>query len=232
MRVSKKLLAAAFLGLFSLQASAVMLSYALSDKDPGAQFPPDYGLRLDGLFDGDSDREWTFGFVDVVMDIDTTLDTVHIHGSLVGGEDVGGVWATEYDWALDFLYTDVIVGEDGFWHAPDTMGINPTNFGTLTFLSGPPDDDVDGIAGSDTGKTIGLADYRGGDFFLHADKGPYVSAWLAHTVGFDATEYERTGSCCQDFGFKATPIPEPTTLAIFGLGLVGLGYSRRRKSVV
>ena len=50
---SKFLCGAAFVALAS-HASAQVITYDLSNKDKGAVANPDYGLRLDGLMDGNS----------------------------------------------------------------------------------------------------------------------------------------------------------------------------------
>lgn len=227
-------------------ANAAIISYNLSDKDPGAQNPPDYGLRLDGLF-GEESSIWTFSFdsTDVRMDVDTVLGTAHIYGEVIGAKDVGTEWdpVTGYSWYLDFTYTDITITDPvtGFWHAADDNGatnnINLANKGSLQLLS---DADVDGAYGgndgSDQGEYIAFADYKGGDFFLHGTKGPYVSAWLANTSGFvpDAdnlalNDYNRFGACCKDFGFKASNVPEPAPLLLFGTALLGLRLVKRTK---
>ena len=221
--------------LFASSANADIITYSLSDKGFGMQNPPDYGVRLDDLF-GVPDSEWTFSFnsTDVQMVIDTTLATAHIFGDVIGGENVGIAWGTVYDWNLDFTYTDITIIDPatGYWHAADVgmpTHINLLNIGTLTLLSPA---NVDGVAGLDNGKSVALADYMSGDFFLHPIKGPYVSAWLASTPGFYAgadPPYEVSG-CCKDFGFKATRVPEPHTLSLFGVGLLGLGFMRRKRA--
>ena len=92
-----------------------------------------------------------------------------------------------YLWYLDFMYTDITIDDHttGHWTAANdnsgTDNINVLNSGWLKLLS---DANVDGVAGSDQGRFVALADYHGGAFFLHDPKGPYVSAWLASTPGF------------------------------------------------
>ncbi|MFB3087352.1 MAG: PEP-CTERM sorting domain-containing protein [Acidiferrobacterales bacterium] len=227
---------------FASSTNAAIITYNLSDKDPGAQNPPDYGLRIDGLF-GVEISIWTFSFdsTDVKMVIDTSAQTAHIFGNVIGGKDVGTSWGTEYSWYLDFMYTDIMITDTttGYWHAVDVGGdhINLSNSGTLELLS---DEDVDGVYGgdgSDKGEFIAFADYKGGDFFLSGSKGPYVSAWLANTSGFVddpssvvLADYNRFGACCKDFGFKATQVPEPGTLGLLGAGLLGLAFARRKKA--
>ena len=96
------------------------------------------------------------------------------------------------------------------------------------------------INGSDLGRFIALGDYHGGSFVASAGpnpKGPYVSAWLESTDGFIDSNtnlagetYVRPngGNCCMDFGFRAEPVPEPSSLLILVMGLLGLGLVERR----
>ena len=229
---------------FASSANADIITYSLSDKNLGAEALPDYLLRVDGLF-GVESSIWTFSSdsTDVKMVIDTDLATAHIFGDVIGAKDVGAVWdpAAGYSWSLDFLYTDITITDPttGYWTAPvlPASHINLFNTGSLQLLS---DADVDGaieVPMSDKDEYIALADYHGGAFFLHDPKGPYVSAWLASTSGFvpslpglGVDDYTRFGSCCKDFGFRATRVPEPSTLTLLGAGVVGLGFMRRKRA--
>ncbi|MFT7460271.1 MAG: hypothetical protein ACI909_002959 [Planctomycetota bacterium] len=237
--------------------SAQIITYNLSDKAYGGIYAPDYGLRLDDLFGTSSDESnWTFSFeapgASVQMDVDTGLDTVRIHGTVFGGRDIGTEWDSDTTafWTLDFLYDndDLIVYDDGYWDMPE-LGEEPENFGWLQLIGSDlmgTGIDLDENAGSDNGKYIALGDYHGGSFEPlggPAPAGPYVSAWLQSTDGF--VEFENplddvqeaafvrpnNGECCMDFGFRATQVPEPSTMLILGTGLAALGL-RRRKQVV
>ncbi len=221
-------------------ASAAIISYNLSDKAPGGLADPDYGLRLDDLFTTPTDSNWTFSFTssgaNVQMDVDTVAMTARIFGTVFGGRDGGSDWVsgTTASWEIDFLYSDgMTVASDGYW----AVDYNANNFGWLKLLD---DVDLDGDSGSDKDKYIALADYHGGSFVANggpAPSGPFVSAWLESTDGFIASNTNLSGetyvrpnndACCKDFGFRAARVPEPASLFIMGIGLLGLAGSRRR----
>lgn len=76
---------------FGSTAHAVIITYDLSDKQFGAKDPPDYGLRIDDLFDV-AGSNWTFSFktTNVQMIINTDgAGRVQIVGQVRGGLDPG-----------------------------------------------------------------------------------------------------------------------------------------------
>ena len=226
--------------ILATPASAAIITYDLSDKGFGALNAPDYGLRLDDLFGGNNNWTWSFDDpgTDMKMRIDTVNSTVDIFGTVYGGRDVGSNWdpATAGYWYLDFTYDHNVTITDataGYW----SVAYNANNYGSLQLLDNL---DIDGIAGSDQNKYIAIGDYHGGSFVGNggpSPSGPYVSAWLESTDGFILNNnnlanenYTRPngGACCMDFGFRAHDVPEPTTVLLMGLGLLGLTQRRRK----
>src|SRR5262249_35780832 len=60
----------------------------------------------------------------------------------------------------------------------------------------------------------------------------FKSAPAGGNWGFNDLKQPRIGGLCTLVGATCTPIPEPGTIAMFGLGLLGLGLvkARRRRS--
>lgn len=115
---------AVFVCLFVLVASRPAFGgsitngvYDLSSHLDGGVRPPVYGLRLDGLLDGNSNTEVTFDFNDIssnmlmAVNYSTTLSdsTIRIFGDSWGGEDdaVNGVYITPEVYHIDVTYTHV-----------------------------------------------------------------------------------------------------------------------------
>jgi hypothetical protein len=78
--------------------------------------------------------------------------------------------------------------------------------------------EYDGFTSAFTAEALGLAAGTHTMTFAIADAGDYI---------YDSAIFVQAGS----FSDKPTELPEPGTLALLGIGLVGLGLTRRRKKV-
>ncbi len=215
-----RLLALTFLGLFSIHAHAGIFVFDLENSVEGGERPPNYGLRLDGLYSGAANDIYTFGFVDVTMTVDSDAGTAAITGSMIGGTEGDGE-ARDTDWFLDFLYTGLNVdATDGSWEfqaGADGAG------------------NVENLASNDI---FGLVEFMGSDGWgpkgdggpCRTNDGPWCgNGWVNHSItpGGDASTAPHLSA--SDFLYTGTPVPAPSVLALFGLGLLGLGVARRRR---
>ncbi len=209
MHLKQKALAAAFIasaGLSPLTHAALMSYTGTGGNVPGP------GVETSGLFS----NSITVADAGVVNGVSITLnDFSHTW--------IGDIFATlVFDDGTNPAVSMILFGTDG----TVTVGSNNDADGTYTFATGGAtgfedhaDDPIPSGTYAPLGSfsvfnnlsaagmwTLNLDDQSGGD-------SGFLESW---TLNIDVGD--------------AAPIPAPATLALFGLGLAGLGWSRRKKS--
>jgi hypothetical protein len=221
-------------------AHATTYQYHLLDHPDGLAVPPPYGIRFDGMeyyttgAGGQKDL-WTFSFdqgpASVMGVLDTALGTFRIFGTVWGGlhndPDIRGRLA------IDFTYTGLnnVKIVDGH---PSFVMYAPQGSGSFTFL--------DDVASFTAGHELAFSAWRpdtGGYSFRFRPDGYRLSCpddtacespvgW--GRLGLHEPDGSITYAAYRGWLFTSVPVPEPSALAVFGLGLFGLGLMRRRLS--
>ncbi len=214
-------------------AHAESFTYILGNHPDGSANPPAYGLRLDGLFDGDQDTTVTFDFEygtsAMYLTYDSTAGTVHIYGTVYGGEDSGtGYSGTPTYYEVDFLYSANVSNVDGSFDGTGDEKLKVTaedhtlNVGTIKRISDGETWDLEDEQGSHTYsfKFNNTDDHRLPSSLQN--KGVFVGwGWLNHSG--QSHLYD------SDWLFTATPVPEPGTFLLMGMSLVGAAAVVRRR---
>jgi hypothetical protein len=187
---------------------------------------------------------------------DTTGATASAaHDGPYGLEATSGCWAYRDDAAVTVSQGDTISAWINFNDTADArayFGFGASDLGTLSFVLAPNTGDIRfqenqgyGFTELDTSAQTFLADTwylaeviwgLGGSLTgnLYASDG----ITLLNSVTSASTLYSTGGIAFRGFGgvkafdsISTVGVPEPGTLALFGLGLLGLGMTRRRKKI-
>ena len=140
--------------------------------------------------------------------------------SLGGGLTIGNFSSAAYSGALSHATNDQHF--DGFGFVSDVAATTGPSAGSASAVSALSFDISKGASITDVEQLVNLANPAGGD-------GPalfIVDAINRNTSGPGAGN---TGLIAANGVFIPSLVPEPGTLALLGLGLVGLGFSGRRK---
>lgn len=217
MRTHKLLLLTLGLSL-CLPGAAQALSegtFRLGNHRDGNVRDPLYGLRLDGLFDGDRSTIVTFDFEGadgMFLDYSRASGgTLRIHGEAVGGVDGGSAHVNPELFEIDFLYTG----------ATDVTGgalASDLGSGSITRLSDSMTWNLEAYAGNhDHAFSLALG-HRG-------NPGYSGFGWLNHAPVDESMRRLPSSDWLFEVG---QPIPEPGAAMLFGAGLLVVSRMGRR----
>lgn len=218
---------AALLGLTTLSAHAVLITNETGDAGntiPTAQILADGTTSVFGEIATNQDTDlfrFTLAaaetFTIEVLEIDAALDmNLLLFNSLGQGlaaddDNSSGCTQVTAVGGFDSCLTLMLAAGDYFF------GIGDNNIGAFAtfadFLAGSDFIDNDSeILATPTTETLGLIGPEFGPTIVSGDVGRYRVNFSQAVVG------------------PVAAVPEPTTLALMGLGLAGLGYRRKRKT--
>jgi len=224
MKTSVVLSALALTAVAANAATIVSGTYALANHPDGNAQPPQYGLRLDELYNATGSHDiYTFDFnhasSNMKMDVNLVANTIRIYGTTYGGRDIGGGYAVDLDagaYTIDFLYNvgvSGVPGDDDVW----ANAASASNFGTITTARG----DVIRLEDKSDGNYLFRLGDENNDAGHRGFAGISGWGWLTHGPAGSAHVN------ASDWLFTATLIPAPSSLALLGLG--GLVAGRRRR---
>jgi len=212
-------------------AQADPLEFVLHNHDDGNAAPPKYGLRLDGLFNGDTNDVYTFDFDHAMSDMRLVVDDaaaptkITISGKAYGGLNSGSGYSADMSkvglWDIEFEYADnVSAVSNGY----EVTGDSSSNNGSIKLIG--------------TTSEFALADEQGRHSYsfrfldaVHRGDGPWSGwGWLNHDWNQDGTIDSHVYASDWLFTGTPNPVPEPGTWALFGAAAIGFAVYRRRRN--
>lgn len=209
-------IAAAVAVSVAFAAASQAATFKLFNHPDGSTAPPEYGLRLDGLF-GSGHTTFSLETAAGVF-LEYSAGEIRIYGTVEVVESPGG-GNDGRQFAVDMTYRDNVNNTtDGGWHV--TPG-SANNNGTLTAL-----DDGTVYSLFDTPLTGNSFNFQPNGDRIDGDTSTWVgTGWLDV---FDSAGSQIAAGATQDWLFTGQMIPLPSAAGLGLAGLAGLSIRRRR----
>ena len=219
------LLLLSFLTLNSADAASLQTRYQATGV-AGDLAPPNYGLRLDGFFDGNGNHEVTFAYDNVFFDVFTD-GTARLYGTVSVAEydNSGGPGIYSSVWNMN-VYFNSTTGPNG---AYDYYIINPSAATELQLQSDPSNDFAQFVSYP---KVISSQNvyFQVGAGANEKNSNFGASGWVnyEHTTPGGTYGSTSTHVVSSDFLMDLTVVPEPVSSLLFLIGAAMFGYRRFR----